>query len=335
MPTLDASRISLSAVTLPVTVRTSLVTELVWAMWVTPEEPDPGFPSRLGRFQSDVDLPARLAGFWNDGQAFFTEILVVADRAGALFEEDPERLFERLETRAAGPSRAEPLASETPKDQKAFRARLKRLRESARVRRDWISLIRDVWAAVGPGWEARGRMSAEALARELRHKTGPSAGYTEVLSMIRCDGVSEFEPLVRELGATGGTVLLVPAWYARKGMFVSLPGSLLVTPTSDPISVGPTDETKSRARRFKALGDPTRLAILEAISRKPRTVGELADEFGVAQPTVSNHVRILRDAGLVVVSRDAGRRLEPNLSALAELFSESQGVVAGEPAGIT
>ena len=118
-------------------------------------------------------------------------------------------------------------------------------------------------------------------------------------------------------------------------MFVSLPGSLLVTPTSEPVTIGPTDETRSRARRFKALGDPTRLAILEAIGRRPRTVGELAELFGLAQPTISNHVRVLRDAGLVVESKDSRRRLEPNLTALGDLFSESEGVVVGEPAGIT
>jgi DNA-binding transcriptional ArsR family regulator len=62
-------------------------------------------------------------------------------------------------------------------------------------------------------------------------------------------------------------------------------------------------------------------------------VGELAELFGVAQPTVSNHVRVLRESGLVVMAKDPGRRLEPDVPALDRLFAESLGVVAGEPTG--
>ena len=336
MPTLDLPQNSPEPPVLPVAVRTSLVTDLVWAMWVHEEEPDPIYPARLGRFGGSADLPARLAGFWDDGQGFFTEVLVVADRIGALFEDDPERLFELLEAGAAGPTRTEPLASEAPEDQKLFRARLKRLHDSSKVRRAWIALIRDVWAAVGPEWDRHGRSAAEAVARELRQKTGTSAGPAQLIPLLHCTNDSSFDERLWDLaGQGGGRVLVVPAWYARRGMYLSFPGSIIVTPASATVAAGPTAETQNRARRFKALGDPTRLAILEAIGRRPRTVGELAEAFGLAQPTVSNHVRVLREAGLLFVARDAGRRLEPNVAALVQLFAESQGVVAGEPLGIT
>ena len=336
MPMLDVSENSPQPPVLPVAVRTSLVTDLVWAMWVHPDEPDPIYPARLGRFGEGSDLPQRLAGFWDDGHGFFTEVLVVADRIGALFEEDPERLFELLEAGAAGPSRAEALASEPPEDQRRFRARLKRLHDSSKVRRAWIALMRDVWAAVGPAWDRQGRPAAEAVARELRQKIGPSAGPAQLIPLLHCDNGSTFDELLWDLaGEGGGRVLVAPAWYGRCGMYLSFPGSLIVTPGTPTVAAGPTVETQNRARRFKALGDPTRLAILEAIGRRPRTVGDLAELFGLAQPTVSNHVRVLREAGLIVVARDAGRKLGPNVPALEQLFAESQGVVAGEPAGIT
>ena len=335
MPTIDASQDAPQPPFLPVTVGTSLIIDLVWAMWVTPEEPDPAYPARLGRFGADADLPARLAGFWDDGQPFFTEVLVVADRVGAMFEDDPERLFDLLEAGAVGPGRTERLASESPEDQKRFRARLKKLHDSAKVRRAWISLIREAWEAVGPEWEKQGRMAAEAIARETRQKTGSRAMPSQLIPLLCCDNDSTFDQLVWDLAAEGGRIFIVPAWYARKGMFLTFPGILIMTPASPTFVPGPTEETRNRARRFKALGDPTRLAILEAIGRRPRTVGELADLFSLAQPTVSNHVRVLRDAGLVVMARDAGRRLEANVPALDQLFAESQGVVGGELVGIT
>ena len=55
------------------------------------------------------------------------------------------------------------------------------------------------------------------------------------------------------------------------------------------------------------LGDPTRRAIFEALARGPCSVRELADQLPVSRPAVSQHLRVLKDGGLVV-SRAAGTR---------------------------
>ena len=60
---------------------------------------------------------------------------------------------------------------------------------------------------------------------------------------------------------------------------------------------------------FSALADPTRRAIFERLARGPRAVGELASEFPVSRPAVSQHLRVLKDAGLVADRRDGNRRL--------------------------
>ena len=63
------------------------------------------------------------------------------------------------------------------------------------------------------------------------------------------------------------------------------------------------------------LGDPTRRAIFELLARRPSSVGELAAQLPVSRPAVSQHLRALRDGGLVV-SQSAGTRrvyqLDPN-----------------------
>jgi len=58
---------------------------------------------------------------------------------------------------------------------------------------------------------------------------------------------------------------------------------------------------------WTALGDPTRRAIFECLVERPRAVGELAREFPVSRPAVSQHLRVLKDAGLVV-DRQAGKQ---------------------------
>jgi ArsR family transcriptional regulator len=52
-----------------------------------------------------------------------------------------------------------------------------------------------------------------------------------------------------------------------------------------------------------ALSDPTRLLMIYALSEGPRNVTELAGDLGVAQPTASRHLKILRDRGLVFTVR--------------------------------
>ena len=65
---------------------------------------------------------------------------------------------------------------------------------------------------------------------------------------------------------------------------------------------------------WTALGDPTRRAIFERLAERPRAVGELAGELPVSRPAVSQHLKVLKEAGLVV-DRPAGTRriyrLEP------------------------
>jgi DNA-binding transcriptional ArsR family regulator len=64
-----------------------------------------------------------------------------------------------------------------------------------------------------------------------------------------------------------------------------------------------------------ALGDPTRRAIFERLADRPRPVGELAGELPVSRPAVSQHLKVLKEAGLVVDRRVGTRRiyqLDPN-----------------------
>jgi DNA-binding transcriptional ArsR family regulator len=54
---------------------------------------------------------------------------------------------------------------------------------------------------------------------------------------------------------------------------------------------------------FRALGDPTRREILRLLRDGPKTSGEIADHFASSWPTVSRHLAVLRDAGLILSER--------------------------------
>jgi DNA-binding transcriptional ArsR family regulator len=57
------------------------------------------------------------------------------------------------------------------------------------------------------------------------------------------------------------------------------------------------------------LGDPTRRAIFELLARRPCSVGELAQQLPISRPAVSQHLRVLKDGGLVVDRAEGTRRV--------------------------
>ena len=77
---------------------------------------------------------------------------------------------------------------------------------------------------------------------------------------------------------------------------------------------------KTYERVLDALGDKTRRQIFDRLRRGPRSVGELADGLPVSRPAVSQHLRVLTRAGLVMSRPEGARRVyavDPR--ALAEL----------------
>lgn len=74
------------------------------------------------------------------------------------------------------------------------------------------------------------------------------------------------------------------------------------------------------AQTFAALADPTRLAILERLSRGEASVSELTEPFDISMPAISRHLKVLEQAGLVVRTRQAQwRPVQLNAAPLAEV----------------
>jgi ArsR family transcriptional regulator len=64
------------------------------------------------------------------------------------------------------------------------------------------------------------------------------------------------------------------------------------------------NDSEGCVHKLKALADPTRLAVVEALMDGPRHVGELGDLLDVEQSLLSHHLRVLRDIGLLTAERD-------------------------------
>lgn len=79
-------------------------------------------------------------------------------------------------------------------------------------------------------------------------------------------------------------------------------------------------KTVLQARRFAALGDPTRLQVFKLIARAPLSVAEVAARLPVSRPAVSQHLKVLADAGLVQRDSAGTRNLyRPHTDGIATL----------------
>ena len=77
---------------------------------------------------------------------------------------------------------------------------------------------------------------------------------------------------------------------------------------------------------FQALAEPRRRDILRLVRDRPRSVNEIAERFDVTQQAISQHLKVLKDAGLVAVRPDGQRRLyvvrPEGLAALRDFLAE-------------
>jgi DNA-binding transcriptional ArsR family regulator len=83
---------------------------------------------------------------------------------------------------------------------------------------------------------------------------------------------------------------------------------------------------ETNGARLAALADPTRRAVFERLAAGPRSVGELAVGLPVTRPAVSQHLRVLREAGLVRERRQGTRRIheldQEGIAALRAYFEQ-------------
>ncbi|HWE68147.1 MAG TPA: metalloregulator ArsR/SmtB family transcription factor, partial [Acidimicrobiales bacterium] len=213
----------------------------------------------------------------------------------------------------------------------AILARLRRLHSSAEQRQRYTALVSDTWGSLRSDWERDGRQAVDAAVAIRRAAVAKGAPWYEA-ARSDCDFGGLVGKLVEALGPDG-ELAVVPAYFTHKGLILELSGVVVVGVRTDHSGAEARARTELLARRLKTIADPTRLAILHTLRREPRTITGISTLFSLAQPTVSNHVKQLRDAGLVEQGPDGSRReLVVCQEAVSDLLEHLQGVLAPSPA---
>ncbi len=312
-----------------VTAAPSLATDLSWLLSVAARPSMQARHPKLAEiFKGREDLADRVRNFWNDSseETCFTEMQVLAQHAGALGATDPDELWSAIEDAVATVPLDLAMPSESPEEREIYLGRFRRLRESPAVLRSYLDLLEEVWGPVDDMWQQALPIIEEAGRHVVaQYERGRSL---ELLIPAGCDILQERLPEILGSVEAGHPLLFVPCLFFGSSMYVEVSGLVVIGTGVGQGDVVARARTESVARRLKAVADPTRLALLHSLATAPSTVGELAVLFRLAQPTVSMHVKVLRQSGLVRSERQGGRlRLTADAAAVERLLGEVRAAV--------
>ena len=268
------------------------------------DRPEPAWAQ--GYLANHRELFDRIEGFWADHpETDRSELLVLAARSGTLFDRGLERFFELFDEAASRPLEPGLMAGEPESLRTVISARLDVLRTNPERRRVYRELLQEHWSILRPAWERGGLSAVEAACVQYREALERTHDLRAILPAIHLARMEECEPLV-ESAVSQGKVVVAPVFMSEVGqMVVDLPGTLLIGIGLEVESVLERRRERSQraASRFKVLSDPTRTAILMTLLRHPYSVTDLAEQFELSQPTISVHMKTLREAGLLESER--------------------------------
>jgi DNA-binding transcriptional ArsR family regulator len=313
----------------------SLASDLSWLLFVASQPSmQARYPKLAEMFKGREDLADRVRNFWNDSSdgTCFAEMQVLAHHAGALSETDPGSLWAAIEAAVATVPLDLEMPSESAEERAVYLERFRMLRSSPDLLRSYVELLQEVWAPVDDTWQQALPIIEEAGRHVVaQYERGRSL---EILITPGCDILEQRMPgLVADIEA-GKPLLFVPCLFFGSSMYLEFSGLVVIGTGVGQGDVVARAHTESVARRLKAVADPTRLALLQSLATAPSSVGELAVLFRLAQPTVSMHVKVLRQSGLVRSERQGGRmRLSADAAAVELLLGElRQAVLRGAAA---
>lgn len=322
-----------------------LAMELAWAVRAATSGEVRARHGVLDRLYRDQpELLVAFASLWSDGLEGAPELLVAADHADALEVRSYPVLRSALEGAIDDMPCDQELASERAEDRVAVRSRLADLARSRSRRRIYLELLGDVWNGLGQWWSEEGTGLAHAASAAAARVLAAGGAWTDVVarSALLPGGSAAGGPAASPVAAgaselvrqTSLPVVLVPGVLGGASTYLQLPRFVMVgfdaSAGGPRATVGEALAPDELARRLRALADPTRLSILVLLASGPRSVGELTARCNVSQPTVSGHVKLLREAGFVRGRRRSGRvDLDLDRSAVDSLVAQLGGAFGG------
>lgn len=272
----------------------------------------------------EPELHRELLTFWDDRSAKHCgyDLFVLSGELGYARDEEaerflgdlpelPARLLLRFEDMAKESKGAREAGKRPNHEHAAFRSRLEQLRDPERAEA-YRDLLARFWRRLEPHWLREGRAVVEEAVQVFREAFERSG---DVLEALPPHHFTQFEVSAGQIRTSQekGRILVTPLYFAAGGGFnfeFSQSHFIGYGLRTESLFEDSSARITELAGRFKAFSDPTRLMLLAFIARwhrLPLTVGDLAVQLGVSQPTVSGHLKILREAGYITLEKKGNR----------------------------
>jgi DNA-binding transcriptional ArsR family regulator len=243
----------------------------------------------------------RFRRLWShDELAGCPELLPIARLADAVLDEDLRRLFDWFSPSGGHHVDDPELLSEPPRDRPAIRDRIRRLREDAEARHLYREILGDVWQPASGAWERHGRARVIKACALWRARLDAGATIEELVPprhpLTRAEQLGFEDLLTHRM-----EFAVSPLHFCMSGGHVADLGDFvhIAVPASDLHPVRKVRDAMFVADRLRVLAEPTRVHILIQLFSSPAGVMEVARVLRMSQPTVSGHVKVLRNAGLI------------------------------------
>ena len=258
------------------------------------------------------ELAARIEGFWHDpGYYKWAELSLIGDAAGVLFDDRAAIDWAALERAAAANVPIGALTTEEDDVRELIVRRLRELHEDEHRRTAYFDLLKAFWVFLAPFYERDGRPAAVRLAAEIRDELAAGRELRAILPPNHLSQLERFAPQMAEAEREGRIVIVALGLSGIGSGLLDLPGGMVVS--YSPETRNSPEQLREVAERIagqmKVLSDPTRVTLLLMLVHGPRSITDLARTQGLSQPTVSVHVKILREAGLLESQGGRGKKL--------------------------
>lgn len=307
----------------PIRVAASAPLELMWLIhWSGAGHSHPDFPVL-------EDLRQRhgpeLRKVWPEHPQYSSEMLVLAHRSGTMLDLDLKRFFGRIDASISDSSPLPSLLSESPAERELTRERLERLRSDATLRKRYVGLLQSLWSDVQDSWEGAGRAAVAAEAQKWSRALESGTPYRQLLRVQHIWAPRPETDTFADAAEAEGNLIVTPSWFGGHISVLEFNGLVYVGRGIQIGELSLKQVATEVSSHIKAVADPTRLAILMRLAREPSSVTEIARQFGLSQPTVSAHVQVLREAGLLeekTVGRSA--QLSASEDGLHRMFAHAE-----------
>jgi len=260
----------------------------------------------IGRLRKAVQ--EQIKQLWADGLAGCPELLYAAHEADCVLDDELTRLLAWLARTGDKSTVVHAMLTEPERDRTAIADRLRRLRDDAKARHTYRSVLVDVWRVASSAWQRSSRAVVTDACSAWKAKLDAGVSIEEL--------VPPRHPLTDAERLGFDNLFTHRAEFAISPLYFCMSGGHVVdldeyvhiaVPASDLLPVRKVRDAAFVSDRLRVLAEPARVHILIQLLSAPSGVMDVARSLRMSQPTVSGHLKILRDAGLVQPRRFGAR----------------------------